>query len=149
MVGIIVTFQLPGLHRYPKAAASHHYLASTHRHMFHIRAEMQVFHEDREVEFIAVKEKLQAYTESLLNGTALAAEPELEPELEPEQVYAFKIGTYSCEMIAEVLATKLQAWYPHPSSGRNRWVIVEVTEDGENGAFVGRSGNRIGGKLSE
>ena len=66
---IFVTFQKEGIHRYPAAATDpklatkrfgkpdEHwldvsFLADLHRHIFHFRVEMEVFHDDRDVEFI-------------------------------------------------------------------------------------------------
>ena len=63
---VFVTFQKEGLHRWPDA---HKYpgiefLANEHRHMFHFRVEIQVFHDDREIEFILFKRELEGCYES-------------------------------------------------------------------------------------
>ena len=58
---IFVTFQKEGLHRWPDAInfPGVEFLANEHRHMFHFRVEMEVFHDDREVEFILFKRELE------------------------------------------------------------------------------------------
>jgi hypothetical protein len=66
---IWVTFQKEGIHRYPAAATDPKlatgdwldvsFLATPHRHIFHFRVEMEVFHDDRDVEFIQAKRIMQ------------------------------------------------------------------------------------------
>ena len=55
-----VTFQREGIHCFPAAAtdpklADVSFLAHPHRHMFHFRISIDVFHDDRELEFIQFK----------------------------------------------------------------------------------------------
>ena len=71
---IWVTFRKEGIHRYPGAdtdpalATGDEYdvsfLASPHRHMFHFRVWIDVWHNDRDIEFIQFKRWLEA----LYNG---------------------------------------------------------------------------------
>jgi hypothetical protein len=110
---IWVTFQREGIHCYPAAAADPNladvaFLASPHRHIFHFRVAIDVFHDDRELEFIQFKRWL----ESLYVNTVL------------------QLDYKSCEMIADDLYTQIAAKYP------NRDVWIEVSEDGENGCSV-------------
>ena len=75
---IWVTFQKEGIHRYPAAATDvklatrrfglpeEHwldvsFLADPHRHIFHFRVEMEVFHDDRDVEFIQAKRIMERW----------------------------------------------------------------------------------------
>lgn len=107
---IWITFQKEGIHCYPAAAtdpklAEVAFLANPHRHMFHFRVSMQVYHNDRDVEFILLKREL----ESLYNSGTL------------------QLNNMSCEMIAEELIYYLSKQY----SGRQ--IEVEVSEDNENG----------------
>lgn len=110
---VFVTFQKEGIHRYPAAAddprlAGVSFLASPHRHIFHFRVTLEVFHNDRDVEFILLKRELEGlYTESTLH-----------------------IDYKSCEMLAEDLIEYISKKY----SGRK--IMVEVSEDGENGATL-------------
>ena len=117
---IWVTFRREGIHRYPAAATDPKlntageydvsFLASPHRHIFHFRVWIDVFHNDRDIEFIQFKRWL----ESLYNGsnTVLA------------------LDWKSCEMIADDLYTQIAGRYPE------RAVWIEVAEDGENGCLI-------------
>jgi hypothetical protein len=110
---IWVTFQREGIHCFPAAAtdpklADVAFLAHPHRHMFHFRISIDVFHDDRELEFIQFKRWL----ESLYVNTVL------------------QLDYKSCEMIADDLYLQIAAKYP------NRDVHIEVSEDGENGCYV-------------
>ena len=110
---IWVTFQREGIHCFPAAAtdpklADVAFLASLHRHIFHFRVAIDVFHDDRELEFIQFKRWL----ESLYVNTVL------------------QLDYKSCEMIADDLYAQIAAKYP------NRDVWIEVSEDGENGCYV-------------
>ena len=117
---IWVTFRKEGIHKYPAAATDPalctageydvSFLASPHRHIFHFRVWIDVFHNDRDIEFIQFKRWL----ESLYNGsnTVLA------------------LDWKSCEMIADDLYTQIAARYPE------RAVWIEVAEDGENGCLI-------------
>lgn len=115
---IWVTFRKEGIHRYPAAATDPalctpgeydvSFLANAHRHIFHFRVAIDVFHNDRDIEFIQFKRWL----ENLYNQGIL--------ELD------FK----SCEMIADDIYIKIAERYP------NRNVMIEVSEDGENGCQI-------------
>lgn len=107
---IFVTFQFPGEHCWPGAPAEVAFLRTPHRHMFHAKASVPVGHNDRELEFILLKEALLKQVKALW----------------PDR----KFGTLSCESIAEVLGRWLVVTYELP------WARVEVNEDGENGAVV-------------
>ena len=115
---IWVTFQKEGIHRYPAAATDPKlatgdwldvsFLGTPHRHIFHFRVEMEVFHDDRDVEFIQLKRIVESWYQ---DGT-LALD--------------FK----SCEMMARDLHNELAETWPQ------RDYVVEVSEDGENGCRI-------------
>ncbi len=117
---IWVTFEKEGIHKYPAAATDpalatgDHYdvsfLAYPHRHIFHFRVWIDVFHDDRDVEFIQFKRWLEA----LYSGNQ----------------GVLSLDFKSCEMIADDLYIEIAARYP------DRSVWIEVSEDGENGAFI-------------
>jgi hypothetical protein len=120
---IWVTFQREGIHCYPAAATDPQlatgdeydvsFLSSPHRHIFHFRVSIDVWHSDRDIEFIQFKRWLEnLYSSSNNNNSVL--------ELD------FK----SCEMIADDLYLQISARYP------NRAVTIEVSEDGENGCKI-------------
>lgn len=117
---IWVTFQKEGIHCYPAAAVDPalatgdqydvSFLASPHRHIFHFRVYIDVFTNDRDVEFI----QFRRWLEQLYSGSSSV----------------LQLNYKSCEMIAEELYLQIAARYPH----RNVW--IEVSEDGENGCFI-------------
>ena len=117
---IWVTFRREGIHCYPAAATDPKlntageydvsFLASPHRHIFHFRVWIDVFHNDRDIEFIQFKRWL----ESLYNG----------------QSSVLELDWKSCEMIADDLYLQIAGRYP----GRAVW--IEVAEDGENGCLI-------------
>ena len=115
---IWVTFRKEGIHKYPAAASDPmlatgdmydvSFLGVPHRHIFHFRVWIDVFHNDRDIEFIQFKRWL----ENLYNQGTL------------------QLDNKSCEMIAEDLYQQISTKYP----GRSVW--IEVSEDGENGALI-------------
>jgi hypothetical protein len=84
------------------------FLGSPHRHIFHFRVAIDVFHNDRDIEFIQFKRWL----ENLYKDAILA------------------LDYKSCEMMADDLYVQIAARYP----GRD--VTIEVSEDGENGCVI-------------
>ena len=115
---IWVTFTKEGIHLYPAAkddpalATGDDYdvsfLGYAHRHIFHFKVAIDVFHDDRDIEFIQFKRWLEK----------LYAEKTLE------------LNHRSCEMIAEELANIIHDKYP------NRSITITVAEDNENGATL-------------
>jgi hypothetical protein len=115
---IWITFRKEGIHKYPAAATDPllatgdqydvSFLASPHRHIFHFRVWIDVFHNDRDIEFIQFKRWLEnLYKDSVLT-----------------------LDYKSCEMLADDIYIKIAERYP------NRAVWIEVAEDGENGCLI-------------
>ncbi len=115
---IWVTFRKEGIHRYPAADSDPQlatgdeydvsFLAVPHRHIFHFRVWIDVFHNDRDIEFIQFKRWLEnLYKDGIL-----------------------QLDYKSCEMIADDIYIKIAERYP------NRAVWIEVAEDGENGCLI-------------
>jgi hypothetical protein len=117
---IWVTLRKEGIHKYPAAltdpalATGDEYdvsfLGHPHRHIFHFRVWIDVFHNDRDIEFIQFKR----WIESLYHG----------------QNTVLELDWKSCEMIADDLYTQIAGRYPE------RAVWIEVAEDGENGCLI-------------
>jgi hypothetical protein len=115
---IFVRFQKEGIHCYPAAATDPalatgdeydvSFLGSPHRHIFHFEVTIQVFHNDRDIEFIQFKRWL----ENLYAGGTL------------------ELNYKSCEMISDELYDKIAARYP------DRNITINVSEDNENGAVI-------------
>lgn len=108
---IFLTYQMEGFHQYKNCPHDDvAFIRDMHRHIFHFRVKMQVFHDDREVEFIRLKRECQIYTEvNILPGG----------------------HGNSCEHMARQLFEYLNETY-----GPKRAIIVEVAEDGENGGII-------------
>jgi len=115
---IWVTFRKEGIHKYPAAATDPSlatgdeydvsFLATPHRHIFHFTVAIEVFHNDRDIEFIQFKRWL----EKLYAGGTL------------------ELNYKSCEMISDDLYEAIASRYP----GRD--IEITVAEDGENGATI-------------
>jgi len=91
---IWVRFQREGIHCYPLALtepslADVKFLGNDHRHIFHFKVSIEVFHDDRDIEFIQFKRWLQ----SLYNGV-------------------LELNHQSCEMLADRLAGIILRKYP-------------------------------------
>ena len=122
---IWVTFQKEGIHKYPAAltdpmlATGDEYdvsfLGYPHRHIFHFRVWIDVWHNDRDIEFIQFKRWLENLYRSSNNNTTNTV---------------LSLDYKSCEMIADDLYVQIAARYP----GRSVW--IEVAEDGENGCLI-------------
>jgi len=117
---IWVTFRREGIHYYPEALTNPllatgdkydvSFLGHPHRHIFHFRIGIDVFHNDRDIEFIQFKRWL----EELYSGNQAT----------------LQLDYKSCEMIADDLYIQIANRYP------NRNVVIEVSEDGENGCSI-------------
>ena len=115
---IWVTFRKEGIHKYPaalddpKLATGDEYdvsfLGYPHRHIFHFKVWIEIFHDDRDIEFIQFKRWLEK----------LYAEKTLELDYK------------SCEMMSDDLYGKIKERYP------KRFVKISVSEDGENGSEI-------------
>lgn len=108
---IFVTFQREGFHCYPDASEEVAFLRQTHRHMFHVRVQLSVSHNEREVEFFMLRNRL---------------------------VNAMPSGSFdskSCETICHDIYKSMTAFDILPDL-EQRHVIITVSEDGECGATV-------------
>jgi len=95
------------LHHYPDAPEKVSYLRNIHRHLFKFKVYIEVFSDDRDVEFIMFKEDIEKWLGYV------------------EQ----KLICKSCEMMSDFLYAKIIKKY------KDRDVKIEVSEDGENGSF--------------
>ena len=115
---IFVRFQKEGIHKYPAAATDPNlatgdeydvsFLATPHRHIFHFEVSIEVFHNDRDIEFIQFKRWLEnQYSQGIL-----------------------ALDYKSCEMISDDLYEVIATRYP------DRSITITVSEDNENGATI-------------
>lgn len=115
---IWVTFQKEGIHCYPAANEDPKlktndeydvsFLGTPHRHIFHFTVAIEVFHNDRDIEFIQFKRWL----ENLYSNKTL------------------ELNYKSCEMISDDLYEEIATRYP------DRNIEITVSEDNENGATI-------------
>jgi len=111
---VYCTLQIEGQHCWLKCPfAEVKYLRHPHRHLFHIKATKKVTHDDRDVEFILLKHKIENY---------------FYEEYFDSDIQMMNFESMSCEMIAKELITKFNL------------LRCEVSEDGENGAIVSVTG---------
>ena len=113
MKWIWVTFQKAGFHKYPAAATDPNlndvsYLGQKHRHLFKFKIYIEVFHNDRELEF----HQFLNYCESLFSSSAI------------------EIDFKSVEMLADDLHLEIIKKYP------NRDIKIDISEDGECGCNI-------------
>ena len=115
---IWVTFRKEGLHKYPAALDDPKlatggwddvsFLGYVHRHIFHFKVAIEVFHDDRDIEFIQFKRWME---NMYADGT-------------------MKLDYKSCEMISDDLYVAIAKKYP------GRKIEINVSEDGENGSHA-------------
>ena len=127
---IWVTFQREGIHKYPAALDDPKlatggwddvsFLGYPHRHIFHFRVQIEVFHDDREIEFIQFKRWLQRLYDMASDGSEGHSDTGV-----------LELDYKSCEMIADELCLEIRKRY-----GSKRDIQIEVSEDNENGCQV-------------
>ena len=133
---IWVTFRKEGVHMYPGADSDPKlatgdwddvsFLGVPHRHIFHFRVRIEVFHNDRDIEFIQFKRWLERLYSGEGANTASSTEGSEEQSSTNGQVLV--LDYKSCEMISDELFEKIADRYP------GRTIRIEVSEDGENGS---------------
>ena len=108
MISVWVTHQHESLHYWPAAKEPVEFLKHPHRHLMHIKLEVNVNNPDREVEFLQLKREL-------INFCVF------------RWPYGF-VTTHSCEQIAFEVYVHFKCIYSV--------VEIQVSEDGENGATL-------------
>lgn len=99
--------EVEGFHYWPKAPDRVGFLAFNHRHMFHIRATIQVDHGDRQEEFILLKRRVETWLDAKY-GTPC------------------QFGSMSCEAIARELLEAFGFQFVEVSEdGENGAVVYE------------------------
>tara|TARA_R110000796_G_scaffold104574_1_gene214456 strand:- start:2366 stop:2707 length:342 start_codon:yes stop_codon:yes gene_type:complete len=107
---IVVKLRIDGTHQWRNCPIKEvEFLKDTHRHLFFIRLEKTVTHNDRDIEIIQLKHSILQYLR-------------LKYFNEENRTHSF--GNMSCEDIAQELLIVFEA------------NLVEVLEDNENGAII-------------
>lgn len=113
---IVVTNAFRGYHKYEGAPKKVGFLSNVHRHVFNVKTTIEVFHNDRDIEFFQLQHLIDSFVK-------------MQYYREWEQ-YIEGVYLESCESLAEAIVKYLQEVYP------KRHIRVEVWEDNENGAIV-------------
>lgn len=106
---IWITTQKEFVHHYPEAPRSVSFLRNEHRHIFKFKVWIQVYDNDREIEFFI----FQRFIKGLLKQ------------------FDYDLKMTSCEMLSDKLYQGISDKY----NDKPRKVMIEVSEDGENGSF--------------
>lgn len=100
-----------GVHAWPECPNGRYdHIRVPHRHLFHVQVDIEQRHNDRDLEFLDLKHRLNRFIQDR---------------------YEYNLGRRSCEMIAEDITDWLREL-----CGTERRMKVEVSEDGENGAVL-------------
>ena len=89
------------------------FLGVPHRHIFHFKVWIEVFHNDRDIEFIQFKRWCERLYNEVDSSTPV-----------------LQLNHKSCEMISDDLYTQITEKYP------NRYIKISVSEDNENGCEI-------------
>jgi len=114
LISVWCTCRFEALHFWPGATSimpAVAYLESPHRHIFHVRVELEVPHGNRAVEFITLQHEVSEFV---------------------CKTYENKVHTKSCETFARGILDSVKAKH------KVARISVSVSEDGENGATVTR-----------
>lgn len=110
MKSIIVKTTFKGFHKWSNAPKPVDFLKSLHRHLFVVFLKIEVFHNDREVEFFMLQSDLENFIKKRI---------------------AVKKDVGSCEEIAEQILKNFENY-----NNKKRCCEVQVWEDMENGAII-------------
>lgn len=103
----IVYGEFEAIHYWQNAPESESYLRNEHRHLFKVRVRIDQLHGDRDIEYYNFKKWLNEKFREMK-----------------------KPVTFSCEQYCVQISNTISTRYP------DRYLIVEVTEDGFEGAEV-------------
>ena len=106
---IFIKTSFEACHRWKDAPPAVSFLRNYHRHVFHVKVELQVSHNDRQLEFFMVRRSVDRFLKKIYAGRSFDA---------------------SCERIATTIFEWL--WF----TAEVPVLSVEVNEDNENGAVV-------------
>lgn len=104
---IWITTQKEMFHCYPKAPEEVKFLRNEHRHLFKFKIYLEVYGDNRDVEFIMFKREVEDIINNMFTN----------------------LKEKSCEMISNYLHGEIFKLYP------DRDMLIEVSEDGENGSM--------------
>lgn len=112
---IWVTTEKEGFHFWKNAPKEVGFLKHPHRHIFKFKVYISTFHNDRELEFFIFKD----FIDNCINFIWI----------QQGLNYWNKCDEISCEMISDDLSKMITKKYT------KRNIIIEVSEDGEDGSY--------------
>ena len=112
---IVVKTQYEGIHCWPEAPDEVNFLKSLHRHIFNVEVEVEVHNDDRDIEFIMLKHRINHWLSLQFDDNGV-----------------WQMGRLSCEQVAEMVIDLVQ----EKLNDKERAISCYVDEDGENGAKV-------------
>lgn len=118
---ITVRHEIPGLHCWPGAPDNRGYLRLPHRHLFRFELTIEVYHEDREIEFHDLADMLASVVCSMDQRGVARCMPDYGAMLD--------FGAMSCEAMASAVLDYFHLRYP-------REMDVRVYEDNDCYATV-------------
>lgn len=104
-----VRFRVPGFHCWPDAPEARAYLRDRHRHLFHFEVDVELNHDERDIEFHDLLDDCKGFV-----GTG------------------GDYGNWSCE----TMAARLGGYLLNAPKYAGRELAVHVFEDGEVGATL-------------
>lgn len=106
---VYCTLQFEGIHCWPECPFDEvAYLRDPHRHVFYIKAWKDVYHDDRDVEFIMLKHRIQEHLAAKYPGG--------------------RLGRKSCEMLAAELIDQFDLAACDVSEDNENGAIMTVEE---------------------
>lgn len=125
MISVGVSFSFKATHNWPEASQiagqQVQFLEHRHRHTFFVDVEMQVHHDDRDVEFFVLQSQVRSVVDHLYGHTW--------------DGMVYNLGRKSCETIGLEILAELRKL--HPQAGD---IQIRVSEDNEVWARINSKG---------
>lgn len=112
---VTVKTSFEGIHCFPEAPEEVKFLRQEHRHMFGVTAKVEVYSDDREIEFVMMKHRINDFLDR-----------------QKDECGVWQMGRTSCEQVAKKICDVLAKCY----NLSGRYFEITVDEDGENGATI-------------
>lgn len=112
---VTVKTSFEGIHCFPEAPKEVEFLRQEHRHMFGVTAMVEVYTDDREIEFIMMKHRINDWLSR-----------------QQDECGVWNMDRTSCEQVAKKILSVLIDNFDMDG----RQYMISVDEDGENGASI-------------
>lgn len=113
-LSIIVRTRFEAIHKWPECPFDDvSFLKDSHRHIFHVRAEKVVIHDNRDIEIIKFKRKIEDYLRKITSKDK-------------------NIGAMSCEQLAEAIMSEFGCSEVEVSEDGENGAIARLISDRKN-----------------